>query len=98
MSVLSDFEDWRENPEFVSTGPDYSDYTGFYVGITICTLFGLSIILLNVVLCCCSPYRQYWRDPNTGNRIIFPVFIHSPHNQPPLTLQPELSQILIAEK
>lgn len=68
MSVLSDFDDWRENPEFVSTGSAFSDYTVFYVIISIVTVLALGIITLNFVFCCCSPYKHYWRDPNTGNR------------------------------
>jgi len=76
MSVLSDDTTWQNNPYYKEHGDEWSDYTGFYVAISICTLFGLSIIILNLVLCCCSPYKEYWRDPDTGNR-----WHNFPHHQ-----------------
>ena len=68
MSVLIDDDTWKSNPWYQLYGPEKSDYTGFYIGITICTIFGLAVIILNFVLCCCTRYKYYWRDPNTGNR------------------------------
>jgi len=44
----------------------YGDFTAFYVTITICTVLGAFLFLLNVVLCCCSRYKKYWQDSNTG--------------------------------
>lgn len=80
MSILDDSEEWRENPDFKAAGPAWADYTGFYVGITICTVFVLGIIILNVVLGCCSPYKNYWRDPDTGNRYVLRIHISSETN------------------
>ena len=62
-----------EGPKY-NYNPDYnqeklhSDYTGFYVGISICTLVALLLILFNVIMGCCSPYKKYWMNHNTGNR------------------------------
>jgi len=97
MSILHDKEEWMRNPWFQQHGREHADYTGFYVGISICTILRLTIIILNIVFCCCSPYKDYWRDPNTGNRYGLPLFIQPPHNNAPLTLQPELSKIEVPE-
>jgi len=93
MSILIDADEWKNNPWYQLHGDQPSDYTGFYVAITICTVVLFSLFGLNLVICCCGPYKHYWRDPNTGNRLLLPVFIHSPRQQPPLTLQPELSAL-----
>lgn len=68
MSILIDTDEWKNNPWYQIHGKQHSDYTGFYVGISICTIVVLGLIAINVVICCCTPYKQYWRDPNTGNR------------------------------
>ncbi len=68
MSILIDNEEWKNNPWYLEHGPEKVTYTAFYVGISICTIVGLTIIILNFVFCCCSPYKDYWRDPDTGNR------------------------------
>jgi hypothetical protein len=61
----------------------YSNYPAFYTGITICTIiFGL-LVILNAV-CLCTRFRGYWRNKNTGNRIIGPVYLVTPRNTEPL--------------
>ena len=70
MSVLSDSEEWKNNPWFQIHGPQPSDYTSFYVGISFCTIIVFSLVILNLICCCCSPFKEYWRDPNTGNRYV----------------------------
>ncbi|PSN57894.1 hypothetical protein C0J52_00217 [Blattella germanica] len=62
----------------------FGDFTAFYVTITICTVLGGFLFLLNIVLCCCSRYKHYWQDSNTGNRWILPIWTKTPHKQPPL--------------
>ncbi|KAF6204632.1 hypothetical protein GE061_018792 [Apolygus lucorum] len=62
------------------------DFTPFYVTITICTLIGFALILLNVFFCWCSKHKYYWQDPNTGNRWILPIWTQTPYKQPPLDL------------
>lgn len=44
----------------------FGDFTAFYVTITICTILGAFLFLLNIALCCCSRYKKYWQDSNTG--------------------------------
>jgi len=44
----------------------FGDFTAFYVTITICTVLGAFLFLLNIALCCCSRYKKYWQDSNTG--------------------------------
>ena len=46
----------------------HSDYTYFYVGIGLCALLAALIVVLNLALGCCSPWRKYWTNRNTGNR------------------------------
>jgi len=62
----------------------FGDFTAFYVTITICTVLGAFLFLLNIALCCCSRYKKYWQDSNTGNRWILPIWTKTPHLQPPL--------------
>ena len=59
----------------------HADYTGFYVGILLCALFAALLIALNVALGCCSPWRKYWANRNTGNRFVLPLFVSSPKDQ-----------------
>jgi len=44
----------------------FGDFTAFYVTITICTVLGAFLFVLNIALCCCSRYKKYWQDSNTG--------------------------------
>ncbi len=62
-----------EGPEY-DYNPNYnqerlhSDYTGFYLGISLCLAVAILLLALNVLLGCCSPWRSYWNNRNTGNR------------------------------
>jgi hypothetical protein len=56
----------------------YGDFTSFYVTITICTVLGA--FLLNIALCCCSRYKKYWQDSNTGKYIIHFCFTKASRN------------------
>jgi len=62
----------------------HSDYTGFYVGIGIVTAFAIVLLILNCFMSWCLPWRKYWNNHNTGNRLLLPVFITPPKNQEPL--------------
>jgi hypothetical protein len=44
----------------------YGDFTAFYVTVSICTVLGAFLFLVNIALCCCSRYKNYWQDSNTG--------------------------------
>ncbi|KAH8397546.1 hypothetical protein KR222_009109 [Zaprionus bogoriensis] len=83
---MSTIEDERKayikNPYF--TGPIYGSYTPFYVTIAICTVVLGSIIILNIILGCCSKHRKYWQDRHTGNRWLVSIWSSTPHKQPPL--------------
>ncbi|XP_033222723.1 uncharacterized protein LOC117176578 [Belonocnema kinseyi] len=88
MSVLEDRIAYKEyNP-----GPYlFGDFTPFYVTITICSIIGLFLIILNVTFCWCSRHQNYWQNRHTGNRWIQPLWTVTPHNTPPLDLS-ELEQ------
>ncbi|XP_069678025.1 uncharacterized protein wrm1 [Periplaneta americana] len=99
--------DWETRPTIVatySTTPSnpvlekiYGDFTSFYVTITICTVLGFLLFLLNIVLCCCSRHKYYWQDSNTGNRWILPIWTKTPHQQPPLDYT-ELEKCAVPEQ
>ncbi|RZB40132.1 hypothetical protein BDFB_001730 [Asbolus verrucosus] len=84
MSVLDERDEYKSNPYFQK--PEYGDFTPFYITVTICTIIGVSIFILNVVLGCCSRYSNYWNDRHTGNRWIASLWTATPHQQPPLDL------------
>lgn len=62
--VLDDPEAYKKNPLY--NDHIYGDFTPFYVTISICTILGLALILLNVFFCYCSSHRYYWKDSDTG--------------------------------
>ena len=64
----------------------HSDYTAFYAGIGIVTAILALLVILNLILGCCSPWRKYWMNRSTGNRLLLPVFILPPKNQQPFNL------------
>jgi len=84
MSVLDINERYAylESPYY--KGPEYSDFTPFYVTIAVCTVLGISIFALNIILGCCSKYSDYWNDRHTGNRWLISLWTATPHNQPAL--------------
>ena len=45
---------------------EHGDYTTFYAAITICSVIGGLLFILNIVFCWCSQHRQYWQDRHTG--------------------------------
>ena len=47
----------------------FGDFSAFYVTITICTVLGAFLFALNIILCCCSSYKKYWQDSNTGKYV-----------------------------
>ncbi|XP_030372887.1 uncharacterized protein LOC115622904 [Scaptodrosophila lebanonensis] len=73
---------YERNPYF--TGHIYGNFSPFYVTIAICTVVLGSIIILNIILGCCSKYRKYWQDRHTGNRWLVSIWSATPHKQPPL--------------
>lgn len=85
MSTIQDQRnEYENNPYF--TGHIYGDFSPFYVTIAVCTILFISIVLLNVVLGCCSRHRKYWQDKHTGNRWLVSLWSATPHLQPPLDL------------
>lgn len=80
-------DDHNSNPnvqEPVLVQSIYGDFTPFYVVITICTVIGFTLFLLNIIFCCCSRYKDYWQDSDTGNRWIVSIWTKTPTKQPPL--------------
>ena len=75
-----DGPNYNYNPDY-NQGHIHDNYTGFYVGIGLCLVLALLLLVLNVALGCCSPWRTYWNSRNTGNRLILPLFISPPKDQ-----------------
>lgn len=73
-SVFDERDAYLRSPYFVKekTG----DFTPFYIAVTICTIIGLSIFLLNIILGCCSRYSEYWNDRHTGIYLYLLYFIY----------------------
>jgi len=72
-----------ENP-YNTLPPLPGDFTPFHVTIAVCTIVFAFILILNLVCCCSERYKNYWRNPHTGNRLILSLWISSPKYQPPL--------------
>ncbi|XP_027230400.2 uncharacterized protein wrm1 [Penaeus vannamei] len=62
--------------------PEPSDYTGFYVGIIICTILGVILIMVNWICSCCHEHSKYWNDPDTGNRFASLIFVRKSKQRP----------------
>ncbi len=80
-----------EGPEFdynpnYNQGRIHADYTYFYAGICLCVLIAALVILVNVFLGCCSPWKKYWSNRHTGNRLVLPLFVTPPKDQQPILL------------
>ncbi|KAF5282269.1 hypothetical protein FQA39_LY17655 [Lamprigera yunnana] len=82
--IFKNKEAYLQNTYFQHHKREYGDFTAFYVTITICTFIITSIIVLNIVLGCCSRYSTYWADRHTGNRWLVSLWTATPHNQPSL--------------
>lgn len=48
----------------------HADYTAFYVGISFCAVLLVLLIIVNLILGYCSPWKKYWTNRNLGNRLI----------------------------
>lgn len=84
MSVLDNPIDYSNHTLFQKR--EFGDFTAFYVTISICTILGGLLFLLNIVLCCCSKYKHYWKDTNTGNLWLVSIWTKPPNRQIPLDL------------
>ncbi|XP_074027971.1 wurmchen 1 transmembrane protein [Leptinotarsa decemlineata] len=94
-SVLDEREAYLNNPYFKKH--EYGDFTPFYIIVTVCSVVGFSIFLLNIILGCCSRYSGYWNDRHTGNRWIASLWSATPRNQPPLDYT-ELQDISVSQQ
>lgn len=72
-SPFDEREEYLKNP-FLKR--EYGDFTSFYVTVAICTIFGVFLLVLNITLCC-SRYKDYWCDSNTGKE--FKILISNAH-------------------
>jgi len=70
-AVFDEREEYLKNP-FLKR--EFGDFSTFYAIIAVCTVFGFFLIALNITLCC-SRYREYWCDSNTGLCYPFKFFI-----------------------
>ncbi|XP_017780282.1 PREDICTED: uncharacterized protein LOC108565370 [Nicrophorus vespilloides] len=84
MSVLdiSERRAYLNSPYFKKH--EYSDFTPFYITVSICTIVFVTAVIINLVLGCCSKHSAYWNDRYTGNRYILSLWTATPHKQPPL--------------
>ncbi|KAF2884640.1 hypothetical protein ILUMI_21527 [Ignelater luminosus] len=83
-SIFENKDAYLQNTYFQTHKREYGDFTAFYITVTICTLLFTFIIVLNIVLGCCSRYSHYWTDRHTGNRWIVSLWTATPHKQPSL--------------
>lgn len=84
MTTIEERTAFLENPFF--TKPLYGNFSPFYVTIAICTVIGVFLFVLNVVIGCCSRHSEYWQDRHTGNRWLVSLWTATPHKQPPIDL------------
>jgi len=84
MTTIEERSEYLNNPYYEK--PLYGDFSPFYKTIAICSAFCAFVFILNIVLGCCSKYRQYWQDRHTGNRWIVSLWTATPHKNPPLDL------------
>ncbi|KAI5701031.1 uncharacterized protein LOC103513672 isoform X1 [Diaphorina citri] len=89
MSHLDDPDEYKRNPLFSHHEP--SNYVPFYVALALCTAFAIFLCVLNIFFCCISKHKDYWKDTNTGNRWILPIWVKTPAGQPPVDIT-ELEQ------
>ncbi|XP_028982025.1 uncharacterized protein LOC107039317 [Diachasma alloeum] len=85
--VLANRDAWKEY-EYNREHQIYSNFTPFYVTVAIFSIIGGIIFIFNIICCSCSRYKHYWRDRHTGNRWIHPLWVVTPHKNPPLDLTP----------
>lgn len=64
MTTIEERSEYLNNP--YKTAAIYGNFSPFYVTIGCCSVVLAAIIVLNVVLGCCSRHRQYWQDRHTG--------------------------------
>ncbi|CAG9858200.1 unnamed protein product [Phyllotreta striolata] len=81
-SVLDHRYEYLNNPYFKKH--EYGNFSSFYITITICSIFLFAIIILNIVLGCCTRHSTYWQDRHTGNRWLVALWTATPHQQPSL--------------
>jgi len=84
MSTIEERTAYEKNPYF--TGHIYGNFSPFYATIAVCSVVLGSILIINIVLGCCSKHRKYWQDRHTGNRWLVSIWSATPHLQPPLDL------------
>lgn len=70
MSVNDDPNEFMKNPVYLKH-KEFGDFTAFYATITVCTIFGFAVFLLNIFFCWCSKHKDYWQDSNTGEMYCF---------------------------
>eukprot|EP00093_Oithona_nana_P001194 01194.XXX_1616_565_1 [CDS] Oithona nana genome sequencing. len=80
-----DGHDFDYNPDY-NQSRLFADYTVFYTGIGICSAIAIFLLILNLILGSCSPWRKYWLSRFTGNRFILPIYTLPPKDQEPLVL------------
>ncbi|XP_060840904.1 uncharacterized protein LOC132921737 [Rhopalosiphum padi] len=83
--VLDDKTEFMTNPFYDQHEP--SNYQSFYITLGVCTVFAFALLIFNLFLCCFSKHRHYWRNSETGNRYILPIWIKTPAKQAPLDLR-----------
>lgn len=76
------FNSTEELTEYMGYNKFVADYTPFYTALIICSILVTILLLVNWICCCCHPYKQYWSDPDTGNRFASFIFVRSAKQKP----------------
>ena len=84
-SSAVDGPEYNYNPNY-NQDKLFSDYTLFYTGIGVCAAIAILLIVFNIFLGCCSPWRKYWQSRFSGNRFVLPIYILPPKDQTPLVI------------
>jgi len=84
MTTIEERSEYLKNPFFEKH--IYGDWSPFYKTITVCMVFIVVLLVLNLLFGCASKYKEYWQDRNTGNRWIGTIWTATPTNQFPLDL------------
>lgn len=81
MTTIEERSEYLKNPFFEKH--IYGDWSPFYKTITVCMVFIVVLLVLNLLFGCVSKYKDYWQDRNTGmiNREIVEAvrFSHQAH-------------------
>jgi hypothetical protein len=80
-----DGHEYDYNPNY-NQDRAFTDYSLFYSGIGVCAAIAILLLIVNIALGCCSPWRKYWMSRFTGNKYVLPLYVLPPKDQEPINL------------